>query len=184
MALTINGTNIPASGKVVCNGTSLKQLNIGGTKVWQSNLDVLAMDKWVLTHTEGVVSKWSHSPTQLYLDAASPGGGWNYLIVRSNALDLTGFTKLTVTWNNEAGGSINHYGFWGLSTNSNLKYKDWMDSNINPKQDSVHNGSYGTYSMTIPESMRKNGVYFYAEKHAYATNSNVGKVWYTQILIS
>lgn len=38
MALTINGTSIPSSGKVVCNGTSLKQLNIGGTKVWQNNM--------------------------------------------------------------------------------------------------------------------------------------------------
>ena len=35
MALVINGTSIPTSGKVVCNGTSLKQLNIGGTKVWR-----------------------------------------------------------------------------------------------------------------------------------------------------
>lgn len=46
MALVINGTNIPASGKVVCNGTSLKQLNIGGTKVWNSGIDLIAANNW------------------------------------------------------------------------------------------------------------------------------------------
>ena len=36
MALTINGISIPASGPLKVNSTSLKQLNIGSTKVWST----------------------------------------------------------------------------------------------------------------------------------------------------
>ena len=52
MALVINGTSIPTSGKVVCNGTSLKQLNIGGTKVWNSGIDLIAANNWTKTSSQ------------------------------------------------------------------------------------------------------------------------------------
>ena len=39
MALTVNGTVIPSSGKVICNSTSLKQVNFGSTKVWNSAVE-------------------------------------------------------------------------------------------------------------------------------------------------
>ena len=53
MALVINGTSIPTSGKVVCNGTSLKQLNIGGTKVWNSGIDLIAANNWTKNFLAG-----------------------------------------------------------------------------------------------------------------------------------
>ena len=45
MALTINGTNIPTSGKVVCNGTSLKEFRANGVLVWTSTPDPVTIMK-------------------------------------------------------------------------------------------------------------------------------------------
>ena len=62
MALVINGTSIPTSGKVVCNGTSLKQLNIGGTKVWNSGIDLIAANNWTKTSSQD--GFWGSSTSQ------------------------------------------------------------------------------------------------------------------------
>lgn len=94
MALVINGTSIPTSGKVVCNGTSLKQLNIGGTKVWNSGIDLIAANNWTKTSSQD--GFWGSSTSQLWLRAQWRTDWWNWIIVRSAALNLTGYTQITL----------------------------------------------------------------------------------------
>ena len=55
MALTVNGTAIPSSGKVIYNGTSLKQVNFGGTKVWNSAVE----KQYSIYSTAGRSGWWS-----------------------------------------------------------------------------------------------------------------------------
>ncbi|MBS6866579.1 MAG: hypothetical protein KH196_12940 [Oscillospiraceae bacterium] len=90
MALVINGTSIPTSGKVVCNGTSLKQLNIGGTKVWNS-----AVEKQYSIYNTASRSGWWSSFGNGVLDS-----GLRYWMGRgqifSPYIDLTQYTKITI----------------------------------------------------------------------------------------
>ena len=168
MALELNGTSIPSSGKMVCNGTSLKQLNIDGTKVWQSGLNLIAQSRWTATNWRD--GYWSSSTSELAVSAKWRTDWWNYMIVRStDALNLSGFAQITLSWWNSAG-DINFHGFIGLSTNADLDAADWHNTNISH----VFVDAVGAANMSgtnkvfsIPSSYRKNGVYLYVQRNYY-----------------
>ena len=98
MALTVNGTAIPSSGKVICNSTSLKQVNFGSTKVWNNGIDLIAANKWTKTSSQD--GFWGSSTSQLWLRAQYRTDWWNWIIVRSAALNLIGYTQITLQWDN------------------------------------------------------------------------------------
>ena len=88
--LTVNGTAIPSSGKVIYNGTSLKQVNFGGTKVWNS-----AVEKQYSIYSTAGRSGWWSSFGNGVLDS-----GLRYWTGRgqifSPYIDLTRYTKITI----------------------------------------------------------------------------------------
>ena len=90
MALTVNGTASPSSGKVIYNGTSLKQVNFGGTKVWNS-----AVEKQYSIYSTAGRSGWWSSFGNGVLDS-----GLRYWTGRgqifSPYIDLTRYTKITI----------------------------------------------------------------------------------------
>lgn len=183
MALTINGTSIPSSGKVVCNGTSLKQLNIGGTKVWNSGIDLIAANNWTCTHYwQGWFSS-NNNQLKLYMQADNTGSS-NWVIVRSAALDLSGYSQITLTWDNGTAG-INWMGFCGFSTNAKLQFNNWAGTNFAPEILITRDqGASGTKTFSIPSQFRRSGVYFYAERHLYATAIRFDNFILTKIQIS
>ena len=182
MALVINGTNIPASGKVVCNGTSLKQLNIGGTKVWNSGIDLIAANNWTKTSSQD--GFWGSSTSQLWLRAQWRTDWWNWIIVRSAALNLTGDAQITLQWDNDGVSGPNWKGFGGFSTNASLTQKEQFSTNMTEVLDTQIHGASGTKTFSIPSQFRKNGVYFYAERHFYMANGKNEYLRFYKIQIS
>lgn len=118
MALIVNSTNIPSSGKVIYNSTSLKQVNFGSTKVWNNGIDLIAANKWTKTSSQD--GFWGSSTSQLWLRAQYRTDWWNWIIVRSAALNLIGYTQITLQWDNNGVSGPNWKGFAGFSTNANL----------------------------------------------------------------
>ena len=182
MALVINGTSIPTSGKVVCNGTSLKHLHIGGTKVWNSGIDLIAANNWTKTSSQD--GFWGSSTSQLWLRAQWRTDWWNWIIVRSAALNLTGYTQITLQWDNNGVSGPNWIGFGGFSTNANLTQDDWITTHMSAVLDTTQDGASGTKTFSIPSQFRKNGVYFYAERHFYKANGTNEYLRFYKILIS
>lgn len=182
MALVINGTSIPSSGKVVCNGTSLKQLNIGGTKVWNSGIDLIAANKW--TQTSSQYGSWGSSTSQLWLRAQARTDWWNWIVVRSAALNLTGYTQITLQWDNHGVSGPNWKGFGGFSTNASLTQHDWNSTHMTEVLDTQVQGAAGTKTFSIPSQFRKNGVYFYAQRNFYKANGTNEYLRFYKIQIS
>lgn len=174
MALIVNSTSIPSSGKVIYNSASLDKVNYKSTNVWQRGLNILEQNKWTTTAAQD--GSFTSSATQLRLMAKWRSDWWNWIVVRSNAQNLTGFSKITVTWDNEGAWNINFPGWVGFSTNANLKQGEgWGDTRIEyvvvhtDPENYGGDGVSGTKTITIPSSWRKNGVYIYAQRNYYAS---------------
>ena len=187
MALTVNGTAIPSSGKVICNGTSLDKVNYESTNVWQRGLNLLATNRWTITSQQD--GRIQSSATYLKVIANARNDWWNWCVVRtSSALDLRGFTTITITWDNHGAGTghtaLNWQGWAGFSTNASLTQKEQFSTNMTEVLDTQIHGASGTKTFSIPSQFRKNGVYFYAERHFYMANGKNEYLRFYKIQIS
>ena len=182
MALTVNGTAIPSSGKVICNGTSLDKVNYESTNVWQRGLNLLATNRWTITSQQD--GRIQSSATYLKVIANARTDWWNWIIVRSAALNLTGYTQITLQWDNNGVSGPNWIGFGGFSTNANLTQDDWITTHMTAVLDTTQDGASGTKTFSIPSQFRKNGVYFYAERHFYKANGTNEYLRFYKIQIS
>lgn len=182
MALIVNSTSIPSSGKVIYNSASLKQVNFGSTKVWNSGIDLIAANNWTKTSSQD--GFWGSSTSQLWLRAQYRTDWWNWIIVRSAALNLIGYTQITLQWDNNGVSGPNWKGFAGFSTNANLTQNDWNTTHMTEVLDTEVQGASGTKTFTIPSQFRRSGVYFYAERHFYKANGTNEYLRFYKIQIS
>ena len=187
MALTVNGTAIPSSGKVICNGTSLDKVNCESTNVWQRGLNLLATKRWTITSQQD--GRIQSSATYLKVIANARTDWWNWCVVRtSSALDLRGFTTITITWDNHGAGTghtaLNWQGWAGFSTNAGLTQRDWGNTNIEYVLHTNTHGASGTKAFSIPSKFRASGVYFYAQRNFYKANGSNTDITFTKIEIT
>ena len=71
-----------------------------------------------------------------------------------------------------------------FSTNANLTQDDWITTHMSAVLDTTQDGASGTKTFSIPSQFRKNGVYFYAERHFYKANGTNEYLRFYKILIS
>lgn len=104
--------------------------------------------------------------------------------MRSAALNLTGYTQITLQWDNDGVSGPNWKGFGGFSTNASQTQKEQFSTNMTEVLDTQIHGASGTKTFSIPSQFRKNGVYFYAERHFYMANGKNEYLRFYKIQIS
>lgn len=104
MALKFNGTSIPSSGTVKFNGTSLNKVIFNKTLVWRKAASYsFSMSK--VSESYGGQNgdadhdiTWTSTGVKIDYTNMSYGGG-EFTFSTTSALDLSGYDKLTITYN-------------------------------------------------------------------------------------
>ena len=135
MALKFNSTEIPNSGIVKYNSTSLDVVKFGSTEVWKRGLNLLeapVSDIWTGDGVvdsnlgTGVCEAPTIQDTSPYLSGNSfgTGGGCSYgycYVVTKDAIDFTNYNWLTIAGNFFKGGEGGQAScIIGYSTNKNV----------------------------------------------------------------